>query len=119
MSRIAWGILIGIILLVLLALGAGVFLPFWARGLGFGLRPGMMIGFGFPFLLARALGSLLFWLLLILGGVLLFRALARNTGTSTLPVVANESPLEILRRRYANGEISKEQFEEMRQTLDV
>jgi putative membrane protein len=29
-----------------------------------------------------------------------------------------EAPLEILRRRYAGGEITKEQFDEMRGTLD-
>jgi uncharacterized membrane protein len=31
---------------------------------------------------------------------------------------AGEAPLEILRRRYAGGEITKEQFDEMRRTLD-
>jgi putative membrane protein len=30
---------------------------------------------------------------------------------------ADEAPAEILRRRYAGGEISKEQFDEMRRTL--
>ena len=30
---------------------------------------------------------------------------------------AGEAPLEILQRRYAGGEITKEQFEEMRRTL--
>lgn len=29
-----------------------------------------------------------------------------------------ESPREILDRRYANGEITKEQYEEMRRTLE-
>jgi uncharacterized membrane protein len=29
----------------------------------------------------------------------------------------DEAPSEILRRRYAGGEISKEQFDEMRRTL--
>jgi putative membrane protein len=31
---------------------------------------------------------------------------------------AGEAPLEILRRRYAGGEITKEQFDDMRRTLD-
>ena len=31
---------------------------------------------------------------------------------------AGEAPLEILRRRYAGGEITKEQFDDIRRTLD-
>lgn len=30
----------------------------------------------------------------------------------------DEAPAEILRRRYAGGEITKEQFDEMRRTLE-
>ena len=30
---------------------------------------------------------------------------------------ASEAPLEILQRRYAGGEVSKEQFDEMRKAL--
>lgn len=34
------------------------------------------------------------------------------------PQFSGEGPLDILRRRYASGEISREEFEQMRQDLD-
>ena len=35
------------------------------------------------------------------------------------PVSQKESPLEILRRRYASGEIDRAQFEEMKRVLGL
>ena len=114
MSRTAWVLLIGIVLLVILAFGSTMLLPFWGRifGLGF-VRPGMF-GFGFPFLLAR--GMPLFWLLLIAGIIVLVSVLMRGTQPVSVTGVP-EGPLDILKRRYARGEITKEQFEEMKNTL--
>ena len=57
---------------------------------------------------------LLFWAVIIAGIVVLVRALSRPS-VSAQP--GPDSALEILRRRYAAGEISKEQFEEMKHTL--
>ncbi len=120
MSKLAWAIIIGVVVLLILAVGATLFLPFVARnfGLGFGLaRPGLLGGFGLGFLVLRGLGSLLFWVLLIAGIFLLFRTVTVSPSTSGTAVVASETPLDILKRRYANGEISKEQYEEMKSTL--
>ncbi len=36
-----------------------------------------------------------------------------------MPMVQKESPLEILRRRYASGEIDRAQFEEMKRVLGL
>jgi putative membrane protein len=61
---------------------------------------------------------LLFWGLIIVGLVLLVRWLwdhgrsAANAGAGTGTA---ETPLEILKRRYARGEISKEEFDRMKQ----
>ena len=57
---------------------------------------------------------LLFLGLLIAGIAVLVRALS---GRSVFGQASYDSALEILRHRYAAGEITKEQFEEMRRTL--
>ncbi len=42
-----------------------------------------------------------------------------NTQTSATSAPQNESLLDILKRRYALGEITREQFEEMKRVLGV
>ncbi len=42
---------------------------------------------------------------------------AHNTPATPANVPPNESPLDILKRRYALGEITREQFEEMKRVL--
>jgi putative membrane protein len=64
------------------------------------------------------LGPLLmviFWGLVITGGVLLVRWLA--TASSSRRGEPEDSALEILKKRYAKGEIGKEEFEEKKKTL--
>ena len=56
---------------------------------------------------------LAFWALVITGGVFLVRYLARQARTGG----SQESALEILKRRYARGEIEKEEFEAKRKDL--
>lgn len=64
------------------------------------------------------LGGLLPLILLIAGGVWLFNNAAGKQGnTVDHSPRADESPEEILRRRLAQGEISLEEYDEMRQTL--
>ncbi|MCC6178473.1 MAG: SHOCT domain-containing protein [Chloroflexi bacterium] len=58
------------------------------------------------------LSMVAFWGAVILGLVLLVRSL---TGKSTR---TEDSALDILRRRYAVGEITREQFESMRADLE-
>jgi putative membrane protein len=85
-------------------------------GFGWGMMGrGMM--FGFPFI--GGIGMFLFWLLIIAGVVWLIRSLSRGAGTAGTNATTNESPLEILKRRYAKGEITKEQFNEMKNTLGL
>lgn len=58
---------------------------------------------------------LLFWMLAIGGVVLIVRAWwPRSAG----PRQGDESALDILRKRYARGEISHEEFDEMRRDLE-
>ncbi|GBE09303.1 hypothetical protein BMS3Bbin11_01200 [bacterium BMS3Bbin11] len=56
----------------------------------------------------------IFWILIIVAIVVLFRSISNSrSGTSSL-----EDPMETLRRRYANGEISDEEFEHRRKELE-
>lgn len=57
----------------------------------------------------------LFWLLLI-GGLFwfIFQTINRNRDISNN---VTETPLEILKKRYAKGEITKEEYEQMKHDL--
>ena len=41
----------------------------------------------------------------------------QDTRSKTNSNISTESPLDIIKRRYANGEISKAEFEEMKKNL--
>jgi putative membrane protein len=75
----------------------------------------MMMGFGFFGLVFM----LFFWGALIVGAILLVRYLFQaNQQSSTSPPQSNDiNPQEILEQRYARGEITREQFETMKQDL--
>ncbi|MGE4424312.1 MAG: SHOCT domain-containing protein [Pseudodesulfovibrio sp.] len=50
--------------------------------------------------------------------VMIFRgSLGRNDTSAHTPTSHAETPLDILKRRYAAGEIDKEQYEEMKRDL--
>jgi|SRR5581483_1387290 putative membrane protein len=121
MSKIAWALVIAVLVVLLVAIGASLLLPFWGRMFGFGFgyaRPGVFGAFGLPFIALRGLGMLLFWGLIIAGVVWLLRGGTQSRPASESAMMPHvETPLEILKRRYANGEITKEQFEEMKNTL--
>ncbi|RJP16047.1 MAG: SHOCT domain-containing protein [Candidatus Abyssobacteria bacterium SURF_5] len=65
-------------------------------------------------------GGILMWIvvLLILGIAVYFIVVAARSGRREAPPTRREeTPLEILRVRYAKGEITKEQFEAMKRDL--
>ncbi|CAG1009286.1 hypothetical protein ANAEL_03784 [Anaerolineales bacterium] len=119
------GTVAGIVLVVVLALlllgGAGM-MGFGGFGMmgpgmmgGYGGYGGMMGGYGFnPF---GMILSLVIWALIIGGIVLLVVWLARNAGRTTLGASSGDAPLDILKARYARGEINKEQFDAIKQDL--
>lgn len=124
MNRIVWAFVIGFALILVVILVAGLVVPSgWGGGYGWGMigpgmmGPGMMRGgWGFGFL-----GPIVLLVLgvLIVGGVVWFvQALARGGSMSGTGKTGAEAPLDILKRRYAAGEITKEQFQEMRRTLE-
>ncbi len=78
----------------------------------------MMGGFGFGGMMLGGLLMLAFWVLVIVGVVWLVVTLARgggqlSAGTST----PGQTSLDILKVRYAKGEITKEQYEQMKRDL--
>lgn len=60
---------------------------------------------------------LLWWVLIILGIVILVRWIARSPGHSTWP--RDETALEVLKKRYAKGEIGREEFEQKKRDLEA
>lgn len=71
----------------------------------------MMGGWG-GFSVFGWLSTILFWALLILGVVALIRYLAKSGSSKE-----NKTPSDILKERYARGEINKKEFEEKKKDL--
>ncbi len=59
----------------------------------------------------------LFWILVILGIVVLAKWLASGPPTSGLPPGGASRALGILKERYAKGELTREQFEQMKREI--
>lgn len=142
MKNIGW--VLGIVLVVILMLlfvGTAAGLLGWG-GYGF-MHPGMTLaphasagvggygmmggwgtmgGWGFGMMGIGMLLTVLFWVLVIAGIAWLAVTLARG-GTASVPRIepgaTAQMPLDILKLRYAKGEITKEQFEEMKRDLGV
>ncbi len=72
---------------------------------GWGMGWGMGLGWLF---------FILFWVLIILGVLYLIKLIA---GGGRSKKTTEETPLDILKRRYAKGEISKEDFDKMKEDL--
>lgn len=87
------------------------------RGWGM-MGPGMMGMYGiagWPWGWIIAVGMIIFWGLVIAGAVFMIRAIARGSGGDSS--TQHHSALEILKRRYASGEISKQEFEDKKKDL--
>ena len=80
------------------------------------MGPGMMGG-GYGMSGLGQIIMLAFWIAVIVGIVFLIRWLILSTRTEGHKAHPKDSALEILRKRYAKGEIDKDEFEEKKKDL--
>jgi putative membrane protein len=71
---------------------------------------GWGMGFGWLFMI-------LFWILVIAGSAVLVRWIASYGEKKGQGSQSSETPLDILKKRYARGEISREQYEQMKKDI--
>lgn len=62
------------------------------------------------------IGMVIFWIVIIIIIVVLVKYIATQSSTR---IERNETPLEIIKRRYANGEIDKEEYEQKKKDLET
>jgi putative membrane protein len=88
---------------------AGTAFAQWG-GYGWGHGPGMMGGYGGGWF--GGIFMIVFMIAVIIGIVFLIRLLVQPPRAGS-----GESALDILKRRYANGEIDKKEFEQKKKDL--
>jgi putative membrane protein len=82
---------------------------------GWGMGPGMMGYWGAGWW--GFLPMLLFWGVIIAAVVLLIRWLAQGSGRNRSGFTNDSRALETLKERFARGEITKAEFEEMKKVI--
>ena len=83
-------------------------------GTGNGIGPGMM-GYGYGY--GMGIGMLLFWGLVVFAVVSLISGFFSKTSHPNSPEGHSDDALEILKKRYARGEIDKAEFDAKRRDL--
>ncbi len=98
--------------------GLLVFLPGTALAQGgyWGMGPGMMGGWGMGWF--GGIFMMLFWALIIVALVFFIRWLVRSSDNRSETRLSQSRALEILKERYARGEIDTEEFEQKRRLLE-
>ena len=108
---------IAIVILVIAPPVLGFFSPAW-RGFGI-MGPGMMGGLGYGGIAwswIMGIIMIVFWALIIAGIAILIRHAVSGHRFDTV-IGRQDSALDILKRRYAQGEISKEEFEQKKKDI--
>ena len=78
-----------------------------------------MMGPGYHGLWGMGWMGLLFWVLIAVGLVLLFRWVWQMAGTGKLSENQGRHALEILKERYARGEIDKAEYNRIKKDLEA
>jgi putative membrane protein len=87
----------------------------WGGQGGLQMGPGMMGEWGMGWF--GMIFMPIFWVLVIVGLVLLIKWLIQTTKKGPEVTYSSSRALDILRERYARGEIDKEEFEEKKRDL--
>ena len=103
-ALIIGGIILG--LFIILPLISGLF----SGGQGYGMMGGFGWGWFMPIFM------ILFWVLVIWGVAALVRRTALPTSSESGSGHV-DSPMEVLKKRYARGEINKDEYEEKKRDL--
>jgi putative membrane protein len=82
---------------------------------GWGQGSGMMGGYGMG--LFGGILMIVFWILIIVGLVFFIKWLIQSTGRDKTIGSGGNRSIEILKERYARGEIDKEEFEAKKKDL--
>ncbi len=82
----------------------------------------MMDGYGMPFGFGFGMGGIfmiLWWVIIIVGVVALLRWLAQGAGTHSTGhgSGSSRSPMDILKERYARGEIDEAEYQKIKREL--
>ena len=88
----------------------------WRGYGGWHMGPGMT-GWGYGTGWVGMILMAAFWIAVIVGIIFLIRWVVISTGTGGRGARSEESALEILKRRYARGEIDKDEFAEKKKDL--
>jgi len=62
-------------------------------------------------------GGIFMWIIFLVAIAALIYFLFQSQKKQDQPPVQNESPLDVLKRRYANGEIDKEEYDKIKKDL--
>ena len=84
---------------------------------GWGMGPGMMGGWGTGWF--GGILMIVFWVLILVGLIFLIRWLIQSPGRDKTTGNGSNRALEILKERYARGEIDKEEFESKKKDLSA
>ena len=82
---------------------------------GWHMGPGMMGGWGMGWF--GGIFMIIFWILILVGLVLVIRWLIQSTSKKGDIGQRGSRAIDILKERYARGEIDKAQFEDMKRDL--
>ena len=64
-------------------------------------------------------GGLMWLILIIVAVVVIYFVLNRNKNRETLDDSDRESPMDILKKRYAKGDITKEEFDRLKRDIEA
>ena len=72
---------------------------------------------GYGYMMNSWTGAIIMGLVILVLIIVVIYFLFKSSKTGGFGQTPNETPLDVLKKRYAQGEITKEQFEEMKKDL--